>query len=69
MQPKQNLKDYMSMSKKAREAPKFSGIKTKKIMGGRTFERKFITNLSRSQNVLSLIPTRGGIVPLKYRCF
>ena len=34
MQPKQKLKDYMSMSKKAREAPKFSRIKTKKIMGG-----------------------------------
>ena len=69
MQPKQKLKDYMSMSKKAREAPKFSQIKTKKIMGGRTFERKFITKLSRSQNVLSPIPTRGGIVPLKHRCF
>ena len=58
------------MSKKATEAPKFSQNKTKKIMGGgRTFERKFITNLIRSQNVLSLIPTRGGIIPLKYRCF
>ena len=40
MQPKQKLKDYMSISKKAREAPKFSQIKTKKIMGGEEFWKK-----------------------------